>query len=637
MRKLARDWLVGFGVFLVVGGAGGFCAALAEAKESPPAAEKVKISSRDELPKHTYPLQGTVAELLADQEAFDRFKDRYRRDLEADLDKYQIEDPDALQGIFGRLAVVYLLDGRYDDALALLDEVRSLEEKEAARLFDGLVSRSLIATWQELDSEAAPDVFLQTFRGHLQAMIEPLPWDVVQDQVKAGKARAEFMSPNLLEGVVQAQIEPAAAAMGELDGDLAGSIISIRFAQDHLLQVYPTVAEIYSAYIEQNQTEKQDIWPERDYALAPGQDLAPVIVGIWDSGVDAMVFEHQMFVNPLEAVDGRDTDGNGFVDDVHGIAFDLAGRYSTDLLHPLGDQAGNLEAVYEYMQGFTDLTSAIESPAAAAVRQKMSTMPPEEVGDFMTSLSFGGLYMHGTHVAGIALAGNPYARVLAARITFDYHNIPQPMTVEVARRLADAYVATTAYFQTHGVRAVNMSWGWTFQEIESSLSANGVGESAEERAAMAKEMIGILSDGLQQAMSATPEILYVVAAGNDDSDVEFDVVIPSNFDLPNLIVVGAVDQAGDPTSFTSGGRNVRVYASGFQVDSFVPGGQRMKMSGTSMAAPNVCNLAAKLFSLQPDLTPEKVSRLIEQGADPNPDHPHILLINPRKTVSLLAG
>ena len=146
-------------------------------------------------------------------------------------------------------------------------------------------------------------------------------------------------------------------------------------------------------------------------------------------------------------------------------------------------------------------------------------------------------------------------------------------------------------------------------------------------------MIGILSEGLRESMAATPGILYVAAAGNDDNDVEFDVVIPSNFDLPNLMVVGAVDQAGDPTSFTSGGRNVKVYANGFQVASFVPGGATMKMSGTSMASPNVCNLAGKLFTVKPALTPGEVVSLIEQGADPHPKHPDILLMNPVASVA----
>ena len=136
-------------------------------------------------------------------------------------------------------------------------------------------------------------------------------------------------------------------------------------------------------------------------------------------------------------------------------------------------------------------------------------------------------------------------------------------------------VYTAAYFAEHGVRAVNMSWGWTFKEIESSLEANGVGTDAEDRARLAREMLGILEEGLREAMASTPQILYCVAAGNSDSDVEFDVSIPANFDLDNMIVVGAVDQAGDPTSFTSTGRNVRVFANGFEVESYVPGGMRM--------------------------------------------------------------
>jgi subtilisin family serine protease len=179
-----------------------------------------------------------------------------------------------------------------------------------------------------------------------------------------------------------------------------------------------------------------------------------------------------------------------------------------------------------------------------------------------------------------------------------------------------------------------MSWGWTFKEIESSLEANGVGADAEERAAMAREMLDILTDGLRDAMASTPQVLYCVAAGNSDSDVEFDVSIPANFDLPNMIVVGAVDQAGDPTSFTSGGRNVVVFANGFEVESDVPGGHRMAMSGTSMASPQVCNLAGKLLAVDPDLQPADLIRLIEEGADPHPKHPEILLMNPKKSVAM---
>ncbi len=120
-----------------------------------------------------------------------------------------------------------------------------------------------------------------------------------------------------------------------------------------------------------------------------------------------------------------------------------------------------------------------------------------------------------------------------------------------------------------------------------------------------------------------------------DPDVEFDEVIPSNFDLPNLMVVAAVDQAGDPTSFTSGGDNVVIYANGFEVESYVPGGGRMAASGTSMASPNALNLAAKLFALDPDLTPGEVIDLMTEGATPRDGDAAMLLIHPQHSVELL--
>jgi len=64
---------------------------------------------------------------------------------------------------------------------------------------------------------------------------------------------------------------------------------------------------------------------------------------------------------------------------------------------------------------------------------------------------------------------------------------------------------------------------------------------------------------------------------------------------------------------------VVVHANGYQVDSFLPGGMRVALSGTSMASPNVANLSAKLLAVKPSLTPSQVIALIRDTAEKSAD------------------
>jgi subtilisin family serine protease len=237
-------------------------------------------------------------------------------------------------------------------------------------------------------------------------------------------------------------------------------------------------------------------------------------------------------------------------------------------------------------------------------------------------------------VAGIAIEGNPFARIVSSRYTFDYHQPRRLLTTAIAQRYAKSHYDTVEYFKRAGVRAVNMSWIWSLKEVEGILEANGITDP-EERKSQTNEIFGILRDSLHEAIASAPDVLFFVAAGNSDSNVEFDEIIPSNFDLPNIVAVAAVDQAGDPTNFTSSGRNVKICANGFEVESFVPGGATLKLSGTSMASPNALNLAAKLFALDPGLKPGEVIELIEHGATPRDDDEAMLLIHPKQSIDKL--
>jgi subtilisin family serine protease len=606
---------------------------LAVAIFAQPALAREKIESITDLPVRSYPTQMAPSQMLDDAAAMDALRTQVRIDIEGVLNRYDLQDAATLRRFYGVLSNIALLEGRNEDAARNWEKVRELEEKESARYMTGLNGASLVAA----RNAGAPgsEAYTAAFAAAFAARLEAMPWDVVQDAVQSQKGNAEILTGNLIRGIAQSNMDPVVAETGELNDEMAETLLGMQLTLQHLLPLREVRLAALQKLVDAHQVEKANIWPAREVTLAADAAHAPVVVGIWDSGVDAMVFGGQMWTNTAEQYNGLDDDGNGFVDDTHGIAYDMFGARHPELLHPHRDMTGRVESSMKYMKGLTDVQSAIDSPEASELKQYLGSMEPAAVNGFLTALGFTSLYAHGTHVAGIAAAGNPFARLLCARISFDYHPAPAPILLEAARAHARSYAETVAYFEAAGVRAVNMSWGWTFDEIESSLEANGIGASAEERKAMTEEIFGTLDKGLHDAIASAPGILFVIAAGNDDNDVGFDRVIPSAYTLDNILVVGAVDQAGERTSFTSMGENVVVYANGFEVESYVPGGQRMAFSGTSMASPNALNLAVKLITVKPALQPAEVKRLIEQGADELSGQPGLKLLNPAASMALL--
>lgn len=181
---------------------------------------------------------------------------------------------------------------------------------------------------------------------------------------------------------------------------------------------------------------------------------------------------------------------------------------------------------------------------------------------------------------------------------------------------------------------MNMSWGVTLQDFESLLSRTTSEADPAARKKRAAELYGSWRAAIENALKNAPNTLFVCSAGNTDSDATFVEHFPSAFHLPNLIAVGAVNQAGEETDFTSHGSTVVVDADGYQVESIVPGGSTVRASGTSLASANVTNLAAKLFALDPTLTPEQVIDLIKRGATTSEDGRRHL-IDEKRSVDLL--
>ncbi len=585
---------------------------------------KKPVHSQNDLPRFTYPIDGSASALLgADDATFNAFAARVKTDIDGVLAGYDIADHATLRDLLGTELTIQILAGaQLADVEPLLDRIAAVEDKPDAKLLSGLRTRAIYAARADAGASSGP-AYLAAFEKRYSAALASLPFAVVGTSLKEGKSSAEIITPALIIGSVQGELDPIAAKSHTLDGGAAASLIGSRFALTMLVPLKPALLAVLDPLIAANTQVKPDIWAARDVTLTAAQHLTPVRVGIWDSGSDITLFPGRVYTDPAAKVNP------------HGFAYDLESLPTTGVLFPLTPAQRALYPQYVgYFAGLADLQSSIDSPAATTLKQKIGSLTAAQVQPFLEMLELFGNYSHGTHVTGIAVRGNPAARIIVGRISYDYRTIPPPPSDKVQRQAAASNLAAVAYFKAHHVRVVNMSWSDSPGSYEDALAKNGIGKDATARKALARHYFLINRDSLYAALKSAPGVLFICSAGNADSNSTFGDFIPSDFDLPNLLVVGAVDQAGDETSFTSYGPTVKVDADGYHVPSTVPGGAIVELSGTSMASPNTANLAAKLLALDPKLTPTQVIALIIKGATPSSDGRRNL-IDPKASVALL--
>lgn len=122
------------------------------------------------------------------------------------------------------------------------------------------------------------------------------------------------------------------------------------------------------------------------------------------------------------------------------------------------------------------------------------------------------------------------------------------------------------------------------------------------------------SKALEATIRAAGEagILFVAAAGNDGSDNDRRPHYPSNYELPNVISVAALDRNDTLASFSNfGAKTVHIAAPGKDILSTWIGNDYREASGTSMATPFVSGVAALIVANEPNITVAELrSRLL---------------------------
>lgn len=408
--------------------------------------------------------------------------------------------------------------------------------------------------------------------------------------------------------------------------------VSALFA-DQVLREVVANRPVFLGAIDTVRAELEAQPPQAEHAfstvdLTGARDAQPVLVAVWDTGTAEGLFGaghplgDRLFTNAAEQLNGVDDDGNGIVDDLHGVIADPDPAQRAYTFEP---GAAAIEHYAPFLRGVMDLRAGMASTEAAqrVLALMRSATDAESLETLDSNLDAIGEWAHGTHVAGILLAGLPQAQLAIFRSAWAgetrVYRHRGPTDAELAAERANIE-AIAAFIRTHHVRVVNASLGFEQDYVEGELGyesdAYATAEAVHERATAIQAH---RRAEWQWIFEQCPETLFVIAAGNSNHDVMEYQDVAASIHAPNVLVVGAVDRFGSWATFTnSNPEQVRLFDFGVEVDSVIPNGEHVPLSGTSMASPNAANLAAKLISVDPSLTPARVIDVMVATGEPIP-------------------
>jgi hypothetical protein len=450
-----------------------------------------------------------------------------------------------------------LLHGQSAQALSMIQAARASAGKALQRdmLFftEGLLAEARTKGWDDAQLAAAA-----------AQRVAALPWPAARSRLK-DLLHSLDVTP-FEKTLTLASYSDEAYRLAPLNApDLfASDIVETRFSGEILGPHAPSLRNVIKDRLEHALAEI-GYWQQRAYPPLPQHGLA-VRVAVWEpDGVDIGMFKHPdagcLILGP----------GTDCVIDPHidGMDRRRAWTFVKGFEDVAAGEASPEAKAWEDWRGEVVKEMALLGTDPAHRKQLLKAM--QHLGEVTNEVADAVRRQHGTHVAGIIVQDNPFAELVVIR---------DPKLLDGG---ADRFRRIAEFLRAHKVRVVNMSWG---------LGTGGM--PASNVATFEKHMLDL--------MSAFPDILFVAAAGNDDNSIDKRRFLPAGLSAPNLLTVGAVDQDGQVTFFTNVGTGVALYANGNMVHSVGPTGYPLDMSGTSMAAPQVCNAAAKLLSQHPHVS-----------------------------------
>lgn len=359
-------------------------------------------------------------------------------------------------------------------------------------------------------------------------------------------------------------------------------------------------------------------------------------VAVTDSGTD---FQHEWLqgrelINTKEIPNNMvDDDRNGKVDDVVGWNFaeDYGQVFFREHLNYVDTK---LFKIFEILGRIQSETQTREDEQFW--KENIQGLPEAEKTKLVNELNFYGQYSHGTHVSGIVAQVSPDSRIMSVRVFPDTppSNMGSAPRGNVAtfgivdwiyKLLANVsngtFVSAAAYLKEQNIDVANYSLGVSLQMIaKAALAVKGVKNPTEAQIeAETKRLYAQYEPIGKKWMMSSPNTLFVVASGNDGTNNDKLPAFPANVRIENSITVGATLGFNKLASFSNiGETTVDVMAPGVAVKSSVPSldsKQVLPMSGTSMAAPYVAGVAARIKDINPRLTPAQIKQILMGTVD----------------------
>ena len=332
---------------------------------------KPRIDKAADLPRFSYRIEGKLEDVVRNAERFAPFAAAVRKDLEGVVNGYDIADKATQRELLTTLAILDVLDGRYEQAFNRAELVRGLQDKPADKLISSLRLRAIsqAARKQPLGSDA----YKKAVAEYLSAELAKAPYAVIENEVRELKASAELIGEALILGRIREVMQPIVDTSGALSSEFAPGVVGARYSWLLSLPLKATFTDVFTSYLAANKVQKADIWAARDVTLKPGEGKATVNVAVWDSGVDTKLFGQQVM---------RDRKGAPLV-----IAFDKYSRAAKGELQPIPPELqGQLPAMKSRTKGLSDLQSNIDSAEASEVKTFLSKLAPDQYKSAMEEI-----------------------------------------------------------------------------------------------------------------------------------------------------------------------------------------------------------------------------------------------------------